>query len=82
MPPQLMPPLNHLLSSCRLVVVEVPNVTWTDIGGLEEVKRELQELVQYPVEHPDKFLKFGMSPSKGMLAHRSDLFITLRLACS
>uniref|UniRef100_A0A4W4HBX0 Transitional endoplasmic reticulum ATPase n=1 Tax=Electrophorus electricus TaxID=8005 RepID=A0A4W4HBX0_ELEEL len=38
-----------------------------DIGGLDDVKRELQELVQYPVEHPDKFLKFGMTPSKGVL---------------
>merc|ERR1712240_575061 len=47
--------------------VEVPNVTWADIGGLEKVKNELQELVQYPVEHPEKFLKFGMTPSKGVL---------------
>lgn len=31
------------------------------------MKKELQELVQYPVEHPDKFLKFGMTPSKGVL---------------
>ncbi|CAH0391251.1 unnamed protein product [Bemisia tabaci] len=48
-------------------VVEVSNVTWEDIGGLENVKRELQELVQYAVEHPDKFLKFGMQPSRGVL---------------
>lgn len=34
---------------------------------MEGVKRELQETVQYPVEHPDKFIKFGMSPSKGVL---------------
>ena len=47
--------------------MEVPNVTWDDVGGLENVKKELQELVQYPVEHPDKFLKFGMTPSKGVL---------------
>ncbi|KAF7473894.1 Hypothetical predicted protein [Marmota monax] len=45
-------------SALRETVVEVPQVTWEDIGGLEDVKRELQELVQYPVEHPDKFLKF------------------------
>ena len=51
-------------SALRETVVEVPTVTWTDIGGLENVKRELQELVQYPVEHPEKFLKFGMTPSK------------------
>ena len=48
-------------------MVEVPTVKWADIGGLETVKRELQELVQYPVEHPEKFLKFGMMPSKGVL---------------
>merc|ERR1712226_581402 len=54
-------------SALRETVVETPNVTWEDIGGLEKVKRELKELVQYPVEHPDKFLKFGMTPSKGVL---------------
>lgn len=54
-------------SALRETVVEVPNTTWEDIGGLENVKRELQELIQYPVEHPEKFEKFGMSPSKGVL---------------
>jgi len=54
-------------SALRETVVEVPNVSWADIGGLESVKRDLKELVQYPVEHPEKFLKFGMSPSKGVL---------------
>merc|ERR1711966_363785 len=54
-------------SALRETVVEVPNVTWDDIGGLENVKRELQEVVQYPVEHPEQFEKFGMQPSKGVL---------------
>ena len=54
-------------SALRETVVEVPNVNWDDIGGLTSVKRELQEVVQYPVEHPEKFEKFGMSPSKGVL---------------
>jgi len=54
-------------SSLRETVVEVPTTTWNDIGGLEDVKRELRELVQYPVEHPEKFEKFGMAPSKGVL---------------
>merc|ERR1719482_86475 len=52
-------------SSLLETVVEVPNVTWDDIGGLQDVKRELKELVQYPVEHPEKFEKFGMSPEQG-----------------
>jgi transitional endoplasmic reticulum ATPase len=54
-------------SALRETVVEVPNVSWDDIGGLEGVKQELQETVQYPVEHPEKFEKFGMAPSKGVL---------------
>merc|ERR1712151_85333 len=54
-------------SALRETVVEVPNVSWDDIGGLKDTKRELQELVQYPVEHPEKFEKFGMQPSKGVL---------------
>ncbi|XP_055014108.1 transitional endoplasmic reticulum ATPase-like [Boleophthalmus pectinirostris] len=54
-------------SALRETVAEVPQVSWDDIGGLEEVKTELQELVQYPVEYPDKFLKFGMTPSRGVL---------------
>ena len=54
-------------SALRETLVEIPNVSWEDIGGLENVKRELQETIQYPVEHPEKFLKFGMSPSKGVL---------------
>ncbi|OMO75788.1 hypothetical protein COLO4_25881 [Corchorus olitorius] len=54
-------------SALRETLVEVPNVSWEDIGGLETVKRELQETVQYPVEHPEMFEKFGMSPSKGVL---------------
>jgi len=47
--------------------VEVPNVTWDDVGGLEATKAELRETLMYPLEHPDKFKKFGMQPSKGIL---------------
>ena len=54
-------------SSLRETVVEIQNITWDDIGGLEETKKDLQEMILYPIEHPDKFQKFGMSPSKGVL---------------
>jgi len=54
-------------SSLRENQVEVPDVKWEDVGGLEDVKRELHETVQYPVEHAEKYVKFGMSPSKGVL---------------
>jgi transitional endoplasmic reticulum ATPase len=54
-------------SSLRETVVEIPDVKWEDIGGLEDVKKNLQEMILYPLEHPDKFHKFGMNPSKGVL---------------
>jgi transitional endoplasmic reticulum ATPase len=54
-------------SALRETVVETPTVTWEDIGGLENVKRELRETVGFPVEHPEMFQKFGMEPSKGVL---------------
>ena len=54
-------------SSLRETTVEIPNVTWEDIGGLEEVKRDLREMILYPIDHPEKFEKFGMKPSKGVL---------------
>src|SRR5882762_8084504 len=54
-------------SALRETIVEVPTVTWDDVGGLEKVKLELQETVQYPVDHPEKFIKYGMSLLKGVL---------------
>jgi transitional endoplasmic reticulum ATPase len=44
-------------SSLRETVVEVPTTTWEDIGGLEDTKATLQEMILYPIEHPDKFEK-------------------------
>ncbi|CAM9774548.1 unnamed protein product [Chrysoparadoxa australica] len=54
-------------SSLREALVEVPTVTWEDIGGLEKTKQELQDMIQLPVEHGDLWRKFGMQPSKGVL---------------
>ncbi|CAF0828743.1 unnamed protein product [Didymodactylos carnosus] len=54
-------------SALRDTVLEVPTVTWEDIGGLDDVKRELQELVQYSVEHSEKFSKYDVTSSRGVL---------------
>ncbi len=51
----------------REVFVEVPEVRWEDIGGLEEVKQELREAVEWPLKYPDVFEKMGIEPPKGIL---------------
>jgi transitional endoplasmic reticulum ATPase len=54
-------------SSLRESKVEVPDVKWADIGGLEDTKRDLQEMVRYPIEHRGLFEQFGMQASRGVL---------------
>ncbi len=56
-------------SALREVLVEVPDVKWNDIGGLAEVKRKLQEIVEWPLKKPDTFKRMGIKPAKGVLLY-------------
>jgi len=56
-------------SSLRDKSVEMPDVSWNDVGGLLDVKREMTETLMYPLKYADKFARYGMSPSKGMLLY-------------
>ncbi|EJD41626.1 AAA-domain-containing protein [Auricularia subglabra TFB-10046 SS5] len=56
-------------SALRETVVEVPTVTWDDIGSLDKVKQELQETVQYSVDHPEKFLLPGVPDAHAQGTH-------------
>ncbi|NIO20089.1 MAG: AAA family ATPase, partial [Candidatus Aenigmarchaeota archaeon] len=56
-------------SAMREVLVEIPKVKWTDIGGLEGVKETLKEVVQWPLQHPDAFDRVGIRPPKGVLLY-------------
>ena len=56
-------------SALREVMVEVPNIKWTDIGGLESVKQELIEAVEWPLKFPDSFKTLGVKPPKGILLY-------------
>ena len=56
-------------SSLREVTVEVPNITWEDIGGLETVKSELRESVELPLLKPEVFKKLGIRAAKGFLLY-------------
>lgn len=54
-------------SALREVLVQIPDIKWTDIGGLEKVKQELQEAVEWPLKYPENFEKFGVKPPKGTM---------------
>jgi len=56
-------------SAMREVLVETPNINWNDVGGLEDVKRELREAVEWPIKHPESFKRLGIRPSKGILLY-------------
>jgi transitional endoplasmic reticulum ATPase len=51
----------------REVIVEVPEVHWDDIGGYENVKQELKEMVEWPLKYPRYFEELGIEPPKGIL---------------
>src|SRR6266480_1673068 len=54
-------------TAMREVYIEVPSVNWADVGGLTEVKQELQEAVEWPIKKPEVFKRVGIRPPKGIL---------------
>ncbi|MCD6461939.1 MAG: CDC48 family AAA ATPase [Thermoplasmata archaeon] len=56
-------------SSLREVLIEVPNVSWDEVGDLEEAKKELKEAVELPMKHPEVFQRMGIRPVKGILLY-------------
>jgi len=56
-------------SAMREVLVETPNIDWKDVGGLDSVKQELQEAVEWPLKYAESFERMGIRPSKGVLLY-------------
>jgi len=56
-------------SAMREVLVETPNVGWNDVGGLDRVKQEMQETIEWPIKFPENFTRLGIKPPKGMLLY-------------
>ena len=54
-------------SALREVLIETPNVTWEDIGGLHELKQELIEAIEWPLKHANIFKEAGAKPPKGII---------------
>jgi transitional endoplasmic reticulum ATPase len=56
-------------SAMREVLVEIPNVKWENVGGLDEVKQELKEAIEWPLKMPEAFSRLGVTPPKGILLY-------------
>ena len=54
-------------SALREIMIQIPDVGWEDIGGLETAKRELREGIELPLKHPEAFKRLGIRPAKGFL---------------
>ena len=56
-------------SAIREVFVEIPDVSWEDIGGLENVKEELIQAVSWPLRHAEVFERYSVQPTRGIMLH-------------
>ncbi len=56
-------------SAMREIMIQVPDVGWDEIGGLEDAKRSLREGIQLPLRHPDAFERLGIRPANGFLLY-------------
>ncbi|PSP83331.1 ATPase, partial [Halobacteriales archaeon QS_1_68_17] len=56
-------------SAMREVLVELPKVSWDDVGGLAEAKGQVQESVEWPMNSPEKFERLGIKPPSGVLLY-------------
>src|SRR6056297_3341652 len=56
-------------SAMREVLVELPKITWDDVGGLEDPKQQVKESVEWPMNSPEKFERLGISPPSGVLLY-------------
>ncbi|KAG2261564.1 hypothetical protein Bca52824_068643 [Brassica carinata] len=56
-------------SITRGIAVEIPKVTWDDVGGLKDLKKKFQQAVEWPIKHSAAFTRMGISPMRGILLH-------------
>jgi len=56
-------------SAMREVLIETPNISWDEVGGLDKIKMELKEAVEWPMKYPESFKRLGIRPSRGILLY-------------
>uniref|UniRef100_A0A182NDH8 AAA+ ATPase domain-containing protein n=1 Tax=Anopheles dirus TaxID=7168 RepID=A0A182NDH8_9DIPT len=64
----LLAALQHVKASAmREIMIECPNVRWSDIGGQDELKLKLRQIIDWPIHHPELFERLGIKPPRGLL---------------
>ncbi len=56
-------------SALREIMVSIPNTKWEDVGGLEDIKQELKEMIEWPMKHKGLFESVGITPPRGVLLY-------------
>lgn len=56
-------------SAMREIMIEVPKVKWSDVGGLDEVKNALKEAVEWPLKNAESFKRLGIKPARGIMLY-------------
>lgn len=56
-------------SAMREIMIQVPNVGWNDVGGLDKAKEQLREGIELPLRHPEAFRRLGIRPANGFLLY-------------
>jgi transitional endoplasmic reticulum ATPase len=56
-------------SAMREVLVELPKISWDDVGGLDDAKQQVQESVEWPMNSPERFDRMGVNPPSGVLLY-------------
>ncbi len=56
-------------SAMREVLIETPNISWNDVGGVDNTKQELKEVVEWPMKYPKSFTRMGIKPPRGVLLY-------------
>ncbi|MFA6023316.1 MAG: CDC48 family AAA ATPase [Candidatus Pacearchaeota archaeon] len=56
-------------SAMREVLIETPNINWEDVGGLDNIKQELKEAVEWPLQYPESFKRIGIRAPRGILLY-------------
>ena len=65
-------------SGLKDIILEIPKVYWSDIGGYEDIKKQIYEVIEMPLKHPEAFTRMGIKPARVIITR----FIIRKIGCA